>query len=381
LNAACASTTGPNQTVSPTYDEADRLTGSGYAYDAFGRTLAVPAADAGGSQLTSSYYVDDRVRQMTQGSVTQTFNLDPLERVRLQSTTGQPDSKFHYSDDSDNSSWIDLGGANSNWQRFVGGPDGMLAATQAGHGATSDGFTYQLCDLHGDVIGTVNNGGTVTQMFKTDEFGVPSGTVPQDGHGWLGGKERRTQFASGAIAMGQRAYVPQIGRFLQVDPVPGGSANDYDYANQDPLNQLDLAGTRPRKRPRAHSAAGIAACHGSVSDAQLITSGDHSVVHGNETTQCLFGGSGRITRLRVNVCIEYYNQYGVPQTLKCKKASRSINPVDGKPYVRSITARCKSGTHKYRLTTDAFFHVEGITGHNGGHGARAVSHETRTFSC
>jgi hypothetical protein len=31
-------------------------------------------------------------------------------------------------------------------------------------------------------------------------------------------------------------------RFLQTDPVPGGSANDYDYAAQDPINAFDLDG-------------------------------------------------------------------------------------------------------------------------------------------
>jgi hypothetical protein len=32
-------------------------------------------------------------------------------------------------------------------------------------------------------------------------------------------------------------------RFLEVDPVPGGSANDYDYCFQDPVNCTDLGGT------------------------------------------------------------------------------------------------------------------------------------------
>ncbi|RDI68442.1 RHS repeat-associated protein [Nocardia pseudobrasiliensis] len=43
--------------------------------------------------------------------------------------------------------------------------------------------------------------------------------------------------------MGARTYLPVLGRFLQVDPVAGGSANDYDYVNGDPINSFDLAGT------------------------------------------------------------------------------------------------------------------------------------------
>ncbi len=44
------------------------------------------------------------------------------------------------------------------------------------------------------------------------------------------------------LLMGQRVYQPQTGRFLQTDPVEGGSANDYDYVNQDPVNLVDLVG-------------------------------------------------------------------------------------------------------------------------------------------
>src|SRR4051812_16297331 len=46
--------------------------------------------------------------------------------------------------------------------------------------------------------------------------------------------------------MGARLYDPTTGRFLQPDPVPSGSANDYDYANQDPINNRDLDGRMVR---------------------------------------------------------------------------------------------------------------------------------------
>jgi hypothetical protein len=42
--------------------------------------------------------------------------------------------------------------------------------------------------------------------------------------------------------MGARSYVPQLGRFLQPDPRPGGSANAYAYTFGDPVNETDLTG-------------------------------------------------------------------------------------------------------------------------------------------
>ena len=41
--------------------------------------------------------------------------------------------------------------------------------------------------------------------------------------------------------MGARVYIPAFGRFLQVDPVEGGTDNSYVYAN-DPVNEFDLDG-------------------------------------------------------------------------------------------------------------------------------------------
>jgi len=42
--------------------------------------------------------------------------------------------------------------------------------------------------------------------------------------------------------MGVRLYNSLTGRFLQQDPVYGGSANNYDYCNADPINCYDLDG-------------------------------------------------------------------------------------------------------------------------------------------
>jgi RHS repeat-associated protein len=69
-----------------------------------------------------------------------------------------------------------------------------------------------------------------------------------DRYGWLGRQQREWDPEVGLTLMGVRGYDPALGRFLSVDPIRGGSANDYDYAAGDPCNREDLDGTFTRRR-------------------------------------------------------------------------------------------------------------------------------------
>lgn len=233
-------TSSPGQTRSYSYDAADRIVDPGFSYDGFGRTTIVPASHAGGSPLTSSYYANDFVRSTSQAGKTVTIDLDPQGRPRQRTTTGLDTEIAHYADDSDSPSWTRDKPDGSAWTRTVEGIDGDLVAIQ-----TESGATLQLQNLHGDVVATATLSDTATapaSTFESDEFGVSRQGASTRRYRWVGAKQRRSELDSGVITMGVRLYVPQLGRFTQVDPIPGGSANAYEYAGQDPVNKLDLDG-------------------------------------------------------------------------------------------------------------------------------------------
>ena len=237
VGTACTSTGAT--TTSYAYDSADRLETTGTVYDAFGRTTTQA------SGATIGYYANDLVRQQTSGTSRQTWNLDAGGRLAAWTTETsssgtwtQTGSKTnHYGADTDSPDWIQETGSTitRNVQGISGGLDAVTSAT----GAT----VLQLTDIHGDV--TVQLPLDTTQALVAlayDEYGNAEGDTTTARYGWLGGKQRSSETVTGATLMGVRLYDPTTGRFLSVDPVPGGNANAYEYCNSDPLDCYDLDG-------------------------------------------------------------------------------------------------------------------------------------------
>lgn len=228
-----------------TYDTADRLTDAGAAYNTWGDVTALSAADAGGTEpseeLTSSYYTDNQLASQTQNGETIGYNLDPAGRTVETIATGKKvaNTTNHYAGPDNFTAWTE--NASAETTRNIPGINGILVAIQN----NTEAPELQLTDLHGDIIAKAYLSETSTELAAkadTSEFGVPTVSAPAK-YAWLGAIELPTELPSGVVEMGARSYVPEVGRFLQPDPIPGGSANAYSYTFADPVNSSDPTGT------------------------------------------------------------------------------------------------------------------------------------------
>jgi RHS repeat-associated protein len=114
----------------------------------------------------------------------------------------------------------------------------------AGPPATGTAATFLYYNGHGDLAAEVDQAGSRTAAYTYDPFGsmVQAPAPNTTSERWTARWDKKLDTASGLVEMGARAYDPGTGRFLSVDPVDGGSLNNYDYAGQDSVNSYDLDG-------------------------------------------------------------------------------------------------------------------------------------------
>ncbi len=199
------------------YDPANRLNDSGVSYEAFGDITNLPAPDAGGHELTSSFYVDSQVANQIQNGETINYSDDPEERTRETVSSGKTASTVisHYDGPGDALSWTSE--STEKWTRNIPGIGGEIAAIQTNAGTP----ILQLHDLSGDIIATAALNETETKLLSTynsTEFGVPTTSNPPS-YSWLGADGVASELPSGDITQDGNTYIPLIGRPLQTEPI------------------------------------------------------------------------------------------------------------------------------------------------------------------
>ncbi|MFC3578469.1 LamG-like jellyroll fold domain-containing protein [Streptomyces yaanensis] len=216
-----------------TYDARNRLTSDGhntYAYTARGTLKTI--TDEGGTQTLLKADAFNRV--INEGDRTYTY--DGLDRVlKAKDETGAEIYSFRYS-----------GGGNdvasdgmTSYSRNV---DGSLLGVK-----TAVSSVLALTDIHDDVVAQFTaSGEALTGSSTYTPFGKVSVTNGMLGN--LGYQSGWTDPETAKVNMAARWYSPQTGQFssrdtVGNDPLPSSvNANQYAYANQNPMTGVDPTG-------------------------------------------------------------------------------------------------------------------------------------------
>ncbi len=174
----------------------------------------------------------------TVGSNTVTYAYDPTGALMQRTSSSSSTTTNYLLGD-----LFETNGSGTITTSYTDGPAGDLVSYN-GPPTSSSTATYLYYDGHGNLAAEANSSGTRTANHTYDPFGAPLDSVPSNTttHRFTGRWDKQYDTATGLVLMGARPYDPNTGRFLAVDPIPGGSLNNYDYAGQDPVNNYDLSG-------------------------------------------------------------------------------------------------------------------------------------------
>jgi len=245
-NRKTAVVTGSNpasQTL--TFNAANQITNTGYAYDGAGNLTATPTAS----------YTYNGAEQMTQavtGGVTSTYTYAGASQSEVLSETrggsAPITTKLVYGrTDANGQPEIEQYSINGS-QAYVF--DDPTTGQPLGIVTSADQACMLVFDGTDNPVGLLTNSATVSFAYKYDPWGVQTLTAGGTGNG--AGQNPYTFHAgikdpgSGLVKFGQRWYNPITGTWTQQDildsPLDPANANRYAYAGDDPINNLDPTG-------------------------------------------------------------------------------------------------------------------------------------------
>ena len=248
--------TSRDQTLTFDYNTANQIierTNSNSVYDYSAHTAFTDAYVANGqNQYTSvggvTMNYDRRGNLTNDGSKTYTydhsnrlktvsggisFQYDPGGRL-YQQTVGSTSTQYLY----DGLDLIAEYNGTTVLRRYVHGP-GLDEPLVQYNGTGTTNRTFLIADERGSIVAGTNASGGEIYINRYDEYGKPQsgnqGLFQYTGQIYLS--------AAGLYHYKARAYDPELGRFLQTDPIGyAAGMNLYGYVSSDPMNLRDPLG-------------------------------------------------------------------------------------------------------------------------------------------
>ena len=240
----------PNQTYAPTNNL------NQYVSRTIGNTTTYASYDYRGNMTqgldgsTYTYDAQNRLTQATRNGVTMSFTYDGLNRQVRRVVTGGPNPGSFYSVWDGWDLIEEYQRINGNWtatSAYVYGATGLIAATYNGqvyfHFQDASGSTSHLTDASGvlrewyryDLQGAPMFYDANNNQLSASAFGVRHLFTGQQWYPELGLYDLRNRF-----------YSPDLGRFLQPDPIGfWGGTNLYRYCRNNPVMRWDPFGLLP----------------------------------------------------------------------------------------------------------------------------------------